>query len=159
MTSPSKRPLQFLSQERQDKRTGYFGGGMYAHGLATIAMCEAYGMTQDPNLRRPAQMAINYIVSAQHDAGGWRYSPGQAGDTSVAGWQVMALKSAQMAGLDVPELTMKKAQNFVEAVCAKDADEGYPRYLPGRCLHPHHEPRSASCAGSTSSPGARKTFG
>ena len=113
--NPSKEALQFLLN-RQDKRTGYFGGGMYAHGLATIVICEAYGLTQDPNLRRPAQMAITYIVNAQHDAGGWRYKPGQAGDTSVFGWQVMALKSAQIAGLDVPELTMKKAQNFLEAV-------------------------------------------
>jgi hypothetical protein len=121
---PIEKALLFLMR-KQDKRTGYFGGGMYAHGLATIAVCEAYGLSQDPNLRKPAQMAINYIVSAQHDAGGWRYSPGQAGDTSVVGWQVMALKSAQMAGLDVPELTMRKAQRFLDSVCAEGTDEGY----------------------------------
>ncbi len=91
---PIEKALLFLIK-KQDKRTGNFGGGMYSHGLATIAMCEAYGLSQDPNLRRPAQMAINYIVQAQHDGGGWRYSPGQAGDTSVVGWQVMALKSAR----------------------------------------------------------------
>ena len=121
---PVEKGLLFLIK-KQDKRTGNFGGGMYAHGLATIAMCEAYGLTQDPNLRRPAQMAINYIVQAQHDAGGWRYAPGQAGDTSVVGWQVMALKSAQMAGLDVPELTMRKAIKFIDSVCAEGSDEGY----------------------------------
>jgi hypothetical protein len=121
---PIEKALRFLLN-RQDKRTGYFGGGMYAHGLASIVICEAYGLTQDSNLRRPAQMAITYIVNAQHDAGGWRYNPGQPGDTSVFGWQVMALKSAQIAGLDVPELTMKKAQNFLDSVCAQDGDEGY----------------------------------
>jgi hypothetical protein len=125
---PIEKALLFLLR-KQDKRTGYFGGGMYAHGLATIAICEAYGLTQDPNLRRPAQAAINYIVSAQHDAGGWRYSPGQAGDTSVVGWQVMALKSAQMAGLDVSDVTMRKAQRFLDSVCGEGSDEGY-RYLP-----------------------------
>ena len=50
--------LKFLIS-RQDKKTGYFGVSMYAHGLATIAVCEAYGLTQDPALRRPAQNAIN----------------------------------------------------------------------------------------------------
>jgi hypothetical protein len=125
---PIEKGLLFLIR-KQDKRTGYFGGGMYAHGLASIAVCEAYGLSQDPNLRRPAQMAINYIVNAQHDspAGGWRYSPGEVGDTSVVGWQVMALKSAQMAGLDVPEVTMRKAQRFIDSVCV-ESNEGY-KYL------------------------------
>ena len=120
---PVEKALLFLIR-KQDKRTGNFGGGMYGHGLAAIAMCEAYGMTQDPSLRRPAQMCINFIVSAQHDGGGWRYSPGQAGDTSVTGWQVMALKSAQMAGLDVPEVTMRKAQRYLD-FCCDTANEGY----------------------------------
>jgi hypothetical protein len=126
---PIEKALLYLIR-KQDRRSGYFGGGMYAHGLATIAMCEAYGLTQDPALRRPAQMAINFIVRAQHSAGGWRYSPGQAGDTSVVGWQVMALKSAQMAGLDVPDITMRKAQQFLNKVC-DPANEGYGYLGPG----------------------------
>jgi hypothetical protein len=123
-----EKALLFLIR-KQDKKTGNFGGGMYAHGLASIAMCEAYGLSQDPALRRPAQMAVNFIVNAQHDRGGWRYSPGEAGDTSVVGWQVMALKSGQMAGLDVPEVTMKKAVRFLNEVGA--ADEGYGYTGPG----------------------------
>jgi hypothetical protein len=126
---PVEKGLLYLIR-KQDRKTGSFPGGMYAHGLATIAMCEAYGLTQDPALRRPAQMAINYIVRAQHSAGGWRYSPGQAGDTSVVGWQVMALKSAQMAGLDVPEITMRKAQQYLNG-CCDTANEGYGYVGPG----------------------------
>jgi hypothetical protein len=120
---PVEKALLFLVR-KQDKKTGNFGGGMYGHGLAAIAMCEAYGMTQDPSLRRPAQMAINFIVSAQHDGGGWRYAPGQAGDTSVTGWHIMALKSGQMAGLDVPEATMRKAMRYLDS-CCDTANEGY----------------------------------
>ncbi len=41
---------------------------MYGHGMASIALCEAYGMTEDPKLRGPAQKAIDYIVKAQHAA-------------------------------------------------------------------------------------------
>jgi hypothetical protein len=120
-----ERGLSFLIR-RQDKKTGSFDGNMYAHGLASIAMCEAYGLTQDPALRRPAQQAVNFIVSAQHPTnGGWRYSPGQEGDTSVTGWQVMALKSAQMAGLDVPEVTMRKAVAYLNMCMAPDKGYGY----------------------------------
>lgn len=76
---------------------------IYGHGLGTIALCEAYGMTRDPALREPAMKAIDYIVRSQSPQfGGWRYVPRKETDTSVTGWQLMALKSAQMAGLIVP---------------------------------------------------------
>ena len=118
------RGLNFL-KSRQDPKKGDFGGGMYAHGLATIAMCEAYGLTQDPNLRPYAQKAVNFIVQAQHASnGGWRYAPNQEGDTSVTGWQVMALKSAQMAGLDVPDASMKLAIRYFNN-CMSETDYGY----------------------------------
>jgi hypothetical protein len=126
---PIERGLAFLIR-KQDKRSGNFGGGMYAHALATIAMCEAYGLTQDPVLKGPAQRAVNYLITAQHSAGGWRYSPNQAGDLSVTGWVVMALKSAQMAGLDVPEMTMRKAVYFVNSV-NDTSTEGYGYTAPG----------------------------
>jgi hypothetical protein len=109
---------------RQHRATGHFGGGMYSHGLATIALCEAYGLTRDPWLKRSAQLAVNYIVRAQHAGGGWRYRPGEAGDTSVVGWQVMALKSAQMAGLKVPPGTMKRAGAYLDTTMST-TDFGY----------------------------------
>jgi hypothetical protein len=120
---PIERGLLYLMR-KQDKRTGYFGGQMYAHALATIAMCEAYGLSQDPALKIPAQRAVNFLVAAQHTAGGWRYEPNQAGDLSVSGWVIMALKSAQMAGLEVPENTMRKAIYFLDSVNDLN-DEGY----------------------------------
>lgn len=76
---------------------------LYSHSLAAIAICEAYGMTQDPELREPAQKAINFVVASQEpDRGGWRYAPRVGSDTSVSGWMLMALKSGELAGLDVP---------------------------------------------------------
>jgi hypothetical protein len=118
-----QRGLDYLKR-KQSKRSGDFGGGMYSHGLATIAMCEAYGLTQDPLLKRSAQGAINFIMDAQHTAGGWRYSPGEAGDTSVVGWQVMALKSAQMANLNVKPNVLTKAISYLDDVM-DDANYGY----------------------------------
>jgi hypothetical protein len=121
-----EKGLLFLIR-KQDKKTGNFGGGMYAHALATIAMCEAYGLSQDPRLRVPAQFAVDYIIRAQHSEGGWRYAPKEKGDTSVTGWMVMALKTAQMAGLAIPEKTMRLAAIFIENHCNR-GDEGYGYY-------------------------------
>jgi hypothetical protein len=93
------------------------GGQMYGHGLAAIVLCEAYGMTHDPMLADTAQAVVNFIAEAQDpDGGGWRYLPRQPGDTSVVGWQLMALKSAQMAYLRVPPGTMRKAGYFLDRV-------------------------------------------
>ena len=102
-------------------------GTMYAQGLAAITLCEAYGMTQDPALRDVAQKAIDFIVYAQDKrGGGWRYAPQHPGDTTVTGWQLMALKSGQMAGLDVPSPSIGLAIRFLDSVQAEDgAQYGY----------------------------------
>ncbi|HFB98008.1 MAG TPA: hypothetical protein ENJ62_02610, partial [Bryobacterales bacterium] len=114
------RGLDYLL--RRQRTRGQVGdwrdaGNMYSHGIATIAVCEAYAMTRDPRLARPAQRALNFIVFAQDPVvGGWRYQPRQPGDTSVTGWQIMALKSGHMAYLIVPGTTVGKADRFLTAV-------------------------------------------
>jgi hypothetical protein len=90
---------------------------MYGHGIASIALCEAYGMTGDRKLRGPAQKALDYIIKAQHEAtGGWRYQPNQPADTSVVGWQLMALKSGEMAGLSVPPKVFEGVKRWLASV-------------------------------------------
>ena len=101
---------------KQQKSNGGLAvrGQMYAHAIATIALCEAYGLTKDPKIKPVAQRAIAYTIAAQHPAlGGWRYSPGQQPDTSVTGWQFMALHSARMAGLKVPEKSFELARRWL----------------------------------------------
>lgn len=101
------------------------GGRLYSHGLASIALCEAYAMTQDPVLLQPSQLAVNFIVYAQDPVGGgWRYEPQQPGDTSVLGWQLMACKSARMAYLKVPNKTFVGASRFLDFV----QDQGGAQY-------------------------------
>lgn len=93
------------------------GGTMYSHGLAAITVCEAYAMTRDPDLLQPAQLSLNYLVASQDKrGGGWRYEPGQPGDTSVVGWCLMALKSGRMGNLVVPDATFQGAQQFLDFV-------------------------------------------
>jgi hypothetical protein len=90
---------------------------MYAHGIAACALAEAYGMTQDPKLKAPAQLALNYIVAAQHPQnGGWLYKPRQGGDTSVVGWQIMALKSGILSYLQVPAKVKPLANRWLDSV-------------------------------------------
>ncbi len=62
---------------------------------------------------RPLEPSNN-IIDAQHRRGGWRYRPKMHGDTSVLGWQLMALQSAKMAGIDVPNETLNRASRFLE---------------------------------------------
>jgi hypothetical protein len=125
---------------RQNQQTGDLTKGdhqMYAHGLAAIALCEAYGMSGDPMVGRAAQGAIQFIQTGQNDRGAWRYQHGTAdGDTSVYGWQMMALKSAQMAGISVDPAKMELGRKWLSLVAAgaKRGDSqggGQFAYTPG----------------------------
>ena len=121
--------------------------GMYSQGLATIALCEAYGMIRgqakdarskqfEEKLRITAQNAIRYIEYAQGKSGnfhgGWRYKAGEMpGDISVSGWQAIALKSAQMAGLEVKSTTFTYLENFVNTTNYKGGNKQFQfNYLP-----------------------------
>jgi hypothetical protein len=109
---------------------GSYSSEMYSQGIATIAMCEAYGLTSDPRIKVSAQKALNFIVAAQDPAGGgWRYAPRQPGDTSVTGWQLMALKSGQMAGLSVPKKTLQMSEKYLDA--CETSNRGGFGYVPG----------------------------
>lgn len=101
-------------------------GNLYAHGICTIVLCEAYGLTGDSDLRRPAEAALAYLAYAQDPrGGGWRYRPQQAGDTSVTGWQIMALKSGLLAGLPVPPRVVPRAKLFLAAASTPAGAFGY----------------------------------
>jgi len=116
------RGLKWLIEHQRDDgdlRAGATGNeGMYAHGQAAIVLCEAFAMTGDEVLRVPAQKAINFIVDAQYNDGGWRYQPRprtQRSDTSVLGWQIMALQSARSASLTVPAETWDAAEAYLDS--------------------------------------------
>ncbi|NOY30729.1 MAG: terpene cyclase/mutase family protein [Planctomycetes bacterium] len=105
--------LDKLSEEMPSFRKS---GDMYSHGIATLALCEAYAMTRDESIRLPAQEAVDFIVHAQHSQGGWRYVPGEPGDTTVSGWQVTALKSALLGKLKVPRGVWYRASDYFDSV-------------------------------------------
>lgn len=132
-------------KENGDLRHTYTeNGGMYAHGQAAIVLSEAFALTGDQTLAEPAQLAIDFIEDAQHKEGGWRYSPRDRGDTSVFGWQIMALHSARAPnmGIEVDEDVMKLADYYLDRAAASERwlkqndrpalDGSLYCYMPGR---------------------------
>ncbi|MFV1968399.1 MAG: hypothetical protein ACC628_23490 [Pirellulaceae bacterium] len=113
-----ERGLYYLTSRMLKTRHGgdLQEGTMYAQGLATMTLCEAYAMSGDEHLGVPAQEAIDFICAAQHSRGGWRYLPGHPGDTTVTGWQVMALKSGRLAGLYVPSPVTEMVKQYLNSV-------------------------------------------
>ncbi|MGP0062091.1 MAG: prenyltransferase/squalene oxidase repeat-containing protein [Isosphaeraceae bacterium] len=105
---------------------------MYSHGIGAMALCDAYGLSQDPRLKKPAQMALKFIIDSQNpNTGGWRYSPGQEGDTSVFGWQMYALRSGHMARITVPKHVLKACSRYLDLAAVDQHRIGYT-YQPGR---------------------------
>lgn len=113
-----KQGLYYLQARMRVTPQGgdFMEGTMYAQGITAIALCEAYALTGDNDLRPYAQQAIHFICDAQHNDGGWRYFPGQPGDTTVFGWQFMALKSAYLAKLEVPRDVIYRAEHYLDTV-------------------------------------------
>ena len=93
-----------------------YNHALYTHALCTITLCEMYALTGDSQYLLPAQNAVAYAVAAQAPEGGWRYYPGKGSDLSVTGWMLMALQSARMAGLEVPEKTLAGVEGFLDKV-------------------------------------------
>lgn len=107
---------------------GRISTDMYEQGIATLALCEAYGMTRDPDLKPCAQAAINYLMKAQGPNGSWGYGAGSNGDTSIVGWQVQALFAArQSKDLVVDDRVIKRAIKFLDSASAgsRKAEYGY----------------------------------
>ncbi len=110
--------------DQQDPESGLFGeksgnAYLYGHAIATLALCEAYNLSnRSPLLRLPAQRAVNFIHRARSPYGAWRYQepPTEESDTSVTGWMVFALKSAEDAGLDLDRAALEGALAWFDLV-------------------------------------------
>jgi len=152
-----RRGLQFLLQNINVNQAGYGdlkggdkgNGGIYQHGLATAALCEALAINRvlmrmiqrDRNVRfidpagneirqrdlkklgdvlqNACQLAVNYLVFHQDPrGGGWGYQPKSAGDTSILGWQVMALISGRAENVQTPTATWNGINSYLNSVAS-----------------------------------------
>lgn len=122
-TTNVERGLKWLiSQQGTDgSLTGRAGinDAIYCHAIATFALAEAYAMRSDDAaggwLRGPVERAIEYTLSHRTPDGGWRYDSKteQSGDMSIFGWQLMALKSAELGGIPIPEDVRQQLVQFL----------------------------------------------
>ncbi|HEV7869197.1 MAG TPA: prenyltransferase/squalene oxidase repeat-containing protein [Chthoniobacteraceae bacterium] len=133
-----RKALAFVLRPEGQTPEGYFGredgSRMYGHGITTLMLAEMLGMggdaRQDSLIRERCQRAIELIIRAQkvpkseRDHGGWRYSPDQAeSDLSVTVWQVMALRSAKNAGLEVPREPIEHAVGYIKRLYKPEKGE------------------------------------
>jgi len=116
------RALVWL-REQQDFESGLIGKKvghtyMYDHAIATLAMCEAYYFSRSPLLRGTAQKAVSFLTLSRNPYAVWRYDSPPVGDndTSVTGWCIMALKSAQEAGLKIDSAAFTDAIAWLDTV-------------------------------------------
>jgi hypothetical protein len=107
-----------------------FFAAMYCHGISLLAVSEAYVLTGDRRLEPGLKRAVQYSINSQHSTGGWRYRPGDTGDMSQFGWQVMALRSAHIAGIPVPDETWRRMKLFLHN-CSSGTHGGRGAYRPG----------------------------
>ena len=131
-SSNVKQALRWLVAQQKtmrwpsgDQTSGYLGGdasqfaGIYCHGMATFAIAEAYAVSKESKeaefLKEPLERALDFIYATQIDDGGWRYVKGQPdGDMSIFGWQLMAMKSAEAAGISIPFETKYRMTKFLD---------------------------------------------
>ncbi len=148
-----KQGLDWLI-DNQRKDGGLYGAGgrsrngqfMYEHGIATFALAEACALSRsfqrpiEGEYQQALERAVKFIVEGQHNDGGWRYSDNkyEGGDTSVSGWQVLALKTAKEAGFKFePDLVNGIRDFFKKCETGEDGRTGYvPRTenAPGTIL-------------------------
>lgn len=125
--------VRFLLAVASSRDDGYLagsrGGNMYSHGMATLALSQAFGMSGDDEVKKALKRAVELIVKTQNAEGGWRYNPAPIdADISATIMQVMALRGAKDSGLNVPNETLKRAVSYINR-CQETSSGGY-RYQP-----------------------------
>jgi hypothetical protein len=109
-------------------------GPMYSHGFGTLLLAELHGMVHDralaADLRARLRRAVELLVKTQNAEGGWRYQPEVAteADLSVTVAQVMALRAAHNADVEVPKSVMDRAAAYIRR-CQQWPDGGFA-YMP-----------------------------
>ena len=125
-----RRAVGWLSDQQRSEGllgTDNSSNYIYDHAIATYALCEAYGLYQDSELKPVAQAAIDYLEAHRNPGGVWRYQPRDGDhDLSVTGWCTMAYKVAQDFGLAVEPEAWTSIESFLDRVT--DSESGRAGY-------------------------------
>lgn len=143
-----KRGIDWLlSNQGTDGFIGYRNSvAMYCHTVATLALCEAYGLSPEEDLGKAAERAVRYLERTQGKGGGWDYnayavSNGQSSssyernDLSISGWAALAFKSARAVGFVVNQRNWQSLADLYDRQSIATGETNYAdRYhgsLPG----------------------------
>jgi hypothetical protein len=135
------RALRFVLSKEQTTPAGFLYnrrshsyGPMYGHGFGTMFLAESHGTVADRELRGRVRealgRAVKVILDSQNGEGGWRYQPEKmTGDISVTVCQIMALRAARNAGVEVPKSAVDKCVEFVRG--CQNTDGGFRYFRQG----------------------------
>ncbi len=133
-----QRSLRFVISQQDSN--GYLGKNdgsrMYGHGIATLMLAEALGMTKDDELEERLRLSLERAVAVTVNAakvnkneqhkGGWHYQPHDGdSDLSLSGWQLMSLHATQQVGITVPEEVIMGAVDYAKRLTTDDGKVGY----------------------------------
>jgi prenyltransferase beta subunit len=131
-----KRGIDYiLSKQNKVKDNGYIGTSMYNHAFSTLALAEAYGVVDNPEIGEALKKAVDLILSAQkrNPSGAWRYKPdARDADTTVAGSQIVALFAARNAGFPVPDEAIRKGLAYLTSCRGSNGSYGYTSSAGGK---------------------------
>jgi hypothetical protein len=119
-----RRGLEFLMSVQQEDGDLFLPADdlsnscswLYSHGIASIAICEAVGMTGDQRVKPAAEKACHFITTSRHPTlGGWRYVPRTDADLSVSGWMLVALRAGDLAGVKTDAASLEGVRALLAA--------------------------------------------
>ena len=129
-----EKALRFLIaiQDKNGRFAGTTTNPAIEHGIIALALCETYGMTQNPIIKDAAIKALSVIIESQLPSGLWSstYDKNGVPDIEASVWQIRATKEAKTAGLwrDDKRLEMAYA-NAETPIKAYFADGTYTNSL------------------------------
>ncbi|MEM9064483.1 MAG: prenyltransferase/squalene oxidase repeat-containing protein [Planctomycetota bacterium] len=112
-------------------------GPMYGHGFSTLFLGEIYGATAGgadtalaDRVYDALVRAVRLIEQTQNDEGGWRYNPvPYDADSSVTICQIMGLRAARNAGIEVDKKVIDNAVEYIRK--CQNPDGGFRYQLDG----------------------------
>lgn len=136
-----RKAIEFLAEKDWDgSRFRNSDAGGYAHGIATLALCEAWARTRNPKAKTAAEQAARRIVAGQQLDGGFNYGLDASTprrDTCLSAWMISALAAARRAGLDVPGC----AEALQRAAVAIEKNFDFQRQQFAYAVHYREDPR------------------
>lgn len=109
-----------------------FDASLYNHGIATVALVEAYALTREESLKEPITRALEYIRSEQDPTGGWGYAGGRKANTAISVWQLNALLLAGPLGWPEARAPAERGLAWLEGMIDAEGRAGYeaPGHFP-----------------------------